>query len=63
MISGVDKVSKFKKKNKHEDNHECFNKDEYKERLILPDSEINLKALEIKTMWFWYYNRLTYGNN
>ena len=27
-------------KNRHEDNHECFDKDEYAERHILPDSLI-----------------------
>ena len=27
-------------KNRHEDNHECFDKDEYAERHILPDSSI-----------------------
>lgn len=41
-------------KNKHEDNHQCFDKDEYEERHSLPDSKINFKASVIKAVWLWY---------
>lgn len=37
-------------KNKHEVNHECFDRDEHEERLILPDSKINFKVLVSKTV-------------
>lgn len=37
-------------KNKYENDHECFDRNEHEERLILPYSKINFKALISKTV-------------